>query len=161
MTIATAQSVNAIGFGIVLYAVYVFLSSNKEKLTKRLVLQRLYVSPTHHPFFIFLIFISPNLTCHKSGLHLLTQILIADITTLSYRGLVSSLTTLPFIINGFVGPVLSVWVLDNFNQNGEAWRWGCKSHSPFTLSFLHILTFYPHTDQTGCSQSSYHSAYYP
>ena len=42
------------------------------------------------------------LTAVASGLQLLTSVIIADITTLKWRGLVSGLTSAPFIINAFV-----------------------------------------------------------
>lgn len=48
------------------------------------------------------------------------QIIIADITTLSYRGLVLGLTSAPFIINAFVGSNISASVLKHLG-----WRWGC------------------------------------
>ncbi|TFY78973.1 hypothetical protein EWM64_g5038 [Hericium alpestre] len=54
-----------------------------------------------------------------TGLQLLTQIIIADLTNLRWRSLLSSLTSLPFIINGFVGPNIATNVL-----NGAGWRWG-------------------------------------
>ncbi|KAK0190166.1 drug:h+ antiporter [Armillaria mellea] len=54
-----------------------------------------------------------------TGLQLLTQIIIADITTLQWRGLVSGLMSLPFIINAFIGSNISTQVL-----NGAGWRWG-------------------------------------
>ncbi|KXN88953.1 Siderophore iron transporter 3 [Leucoagaricus sp. SymC.cos] len=54
-----------------------------------------------------------------TGLQLLTQIIIADITTLKWRGLVSGLTSLPFIINAFVGSNVSTNVLAH-----SSWRWG-------------------------------------
>lgn len=56
----------------------------------------------------------------NSGLQLLTQIIIADITTLKWRGLVSSLTSLPFVVNGFVGPNIATSILTH-----SGWRWGC------------------------------------
>lgn len=59
-----------------------------------------------------------------SGLQMLTQIIIADITTLKWRGLVSSMVSLPFIVNGFVGPNISAAVIDNLG-----WRWGCTACS--------------------------------
>lgn len=55
-----------------------------------------------------------------SGLQLLTQIIIADITVLKWRGLVSSLVSAPFIINAFVGSLISSSVLEH-----SSWRWGC------------------------------------
>ncbi|KAG6816467.1 hypothetical protein H0H87_005827 [Tephrocybe sp. NHM501043] len=54
-----------------------------------------------------------------TGLQLLTQIIIADITTLKWRGLVSSLISMPFIINAFVGANISANVV-----TGAGWRWG-------------------------------------
>ncbi|KAF8887863.1 drug:h+ antiporter [Gymnopilus junonius] len=77
IVIASANSVNAIAGGIVLYAI------------------------------------------GYTGLQLLTQIIIADITTLKWRGLVSGLISMPFIINAFVGSNVATNVL-----NGAGWRWG-------------------------------------
>ncbi|RDB27339.1 Siderophore iron transporter 3 [Hypsizygus marmoreus] len=54
-----------------------------------------------------------------TGLQLLTQIIIADITTLKWRGLVSALMTTPFIVNAFVGANVSANVIQ-----GAGWRWG-------------------------------------
>jgi len=59
-----------------------------------------------------------------TGLQLLTQI-IADITTLKWRGLVSGLMTMPFIINAFLGSNTAAKVLD-----GAGWRWGCMCDMP-------------------------------
>ncbi|KAJ7599324.1 drug:h+ antiporter [Mycena floridula] len=54
-----------------------------------------------------------------TGLQLLTQIIIADITTLKWRGLVSSLMSMPFIVNAFVGSNVSTSVIEHVG-----WRWG-------------------------------------
>ncbi|KAF8640180.1 hypothetical protein AX16_010235 [Volvariella volvacea WC 439] len=54
-----------------------------------------------------------------TGLQLLTQVIIADITTLKWRGLVSGLMSLPFVINAFVGSNISTWFLTH-----STWRWG-------------------------------------
>ena len=59
-----------------------------------------------------------------SGLHLLTSVIIADITTLKWRGLVTGLTSAPFIMNAFVGSKVANLVLERFG-----WRWGCASLS--------------------------------
>lgn len=64
-----------------------------------------------------------------SGLQLLTQIIIADITTLKWRGLVSSLTSAPFIINAFIGSMVATSMLEN-----STWRWGCKCRTPSSRS---------------------------
>ncbi|KAG6334320.1 hypothetical protein ID866_4765 [Astraeus odoratus] len=54
-----------------------------------------------------------------TGLQLLTQIIIADITTLKWRGLVVSLATTPFLVNAFIGPNISAAVIEHLG-----WRWG-------------------------------------
>ncbi|KAK0206671.1 drug:h+ antiporter [Desarmillaria ectypa] len=54
-----------------------------------------------------------------TGLQLLTSIIIADITTLQWRGFAVGMTSLPFIINAFIGSNVSTRVL-----NGAGWRWG-------------------------------------
>ncbi|KAG2338806.1 drug:h+ antiporter [Suillus weaverae] len=53
------------------------------------------------------------------GLQLLTQIIIADITTLAWRGLVVSLVSAPFLVNAFIGSNISSAVLEHIG-----WRWG-------------------------------------
>ena len=55
-----------------------------------------------------------------SGLHLLTSVIIADITTLKWRGLVTGLTSAPFIMNAFIGSKVANLVLERLG-----WRWGC------------------------------------
>ncbi|TDL21860.1 MFS general substrate transporter [Rickenella mellea] len=60
---------------------------------------------------------------NNSGLQLLTQIIIADTTTLKHRGLLSSLVSLPFVVNAFIGPNISSRVL-NWGGEGAGWRWG-------------------------------------
>jgi MFS family permease len=54
-----------------------------------------------------------------TGLQLLTQIIIADITTLAWRGLVVSLVSAPFLINAFIGSNISSAVIEHIG-----WRWG-------------------------------------
>ncbi|KAK0230661.1 drug:h+ antiporter [Armillaria fumosa] len=54
-----------------------------------------------------------------TGLQLLTSIIIADITTLQWRGFAVGMTSLPFIINAFIGSNVSTQVLE-----GAGWRWG-------------------------------------
>ncbi|KAI0759138.1 drug:h+ antiporter [Trametes elegans] len=75
-----------------------------------------------------------------TGLQLLTQIIIADITTLKWRGLVSSLTSAPFIINAFIGSNVATQVLEN-----STWRWGYGMFAiliPVSLSPLIITLFW-------------------
>ncbi|KAK8865789.1 hypothetical protein IAR55_000936 [Kwoniella newhampshirensis] len=52
-----------------------------------------------------------------TGLQMLQQIVIADMTTLRWRGLVTGLVSAPFIINNFVAAEIAEGVLPN-------WRWG-------------------------------------
>ncbi|KAI0742084.1 drug:h+ antiporter [Daedaleopsis nitida] len=54
-----------------------------------------------------------------TGLQLLTSVIVADITTLKWRGLVSALTSAPFIINAFVGSNVATSVITH-----SGWRWG-------------------------------------
>ncbi|KEP44899.1 drug:H+ antiporter [Rhizoctonia solani 123E] len=56
-----------------------------------------------------------------TGLQLLLQIIIADITTLKWRGLSSGLVSTPFIINAFAGSEVSARVMA---PGGPGWRWG-------------------------------------
>ncbi|CAE6431244.1 unnamed protein product, partial [Rhizoctonia solani] len=56
-----------------------------------------------------------------SGLQLLLQIIIADTTTLKWRGLSSGLVSAPFIINAFAGSEVSASVMA---PGGPGWRWG-------------------------------------
>ncbi|WVF70813.1 hypothetical protein IAT40_005607 [Kwoniella sp. CBS 6097] len=52
-----------------------------------------------------------------TGLQMLQQIVIADMTNLRWRGLVTGLVSAPFIINNFVSAEIAQGVLPN-------WRWG-------------------------------------
>lgn len=52
-----------------------------------------------------------------TGLQLLSVIVIADMTTLRWRGLSAALLSLPFVINCFVGAEIVNGILPN-------WRWG-------------------------------------
>ncbi|KAG8752254.1 hypothetical protein FRC14_007194 [Serendipita sp. 396] len=71
----------------------------------------------------------------SAGLQLLTQVIVADYTSLKYRGLVSALMNLPFIINAFVGSKVAASITDRNALNG--WRWGYAMFSiliPVSLS---------------------------
>ncbi|KAG6862553.1 hypothetical protein C0995_000101 [Termitomyces sp. Mi166 len=63
--------------------------------------------------------VAGGIILYAIGLQLLTQIIIADITTLKWRGLVSSLISMPFIINAFIGANVSASVIKH-----AGWRWG-------------------------------------
>ncbi|KAI0828482.1 drug:h+ antiporter [Trametes gibbosa] len=74
------------------------------------------------------------------GLQLLTQIIIADTTTLKWRGLVSSLTSAPFIVNAFIGSFVSTSMLEH-----STWRWGYGMIAilvPASLSPLIVTLFW-------------------
>ncbi|KAG1727559.1 major facilitator superfamily domain-containing protein [Suillus paluster] len=63
--------------------------------------------------------IAGGIVLYAVGLQLLTQIIIADITTLAWRGLVVSLVSAPFLINAFIGSNIASAVLEH-----AGWRWG-------------------------------------
>ncbi|KAL7410360.1 major facilitator superfamily domain-containing protein [Mrakia frigida] len=52
-----------------------------------------------------------------TGLQILTQVVLADTTTLRWRGFAGGLVSLPFVINGFVAAEIAQGILPN-------WRWG-------------------------------------
>ncbi|KAH8109673.1 drug:h+ antiporter [Phellopilus nigrolimitatus] len=84
--------------------------------------------------------IAGGIIVYAVGLQLLTQIIIADLTTLKWRGLVSSLTSMPFVINGFIGPNISAAVLAR-----SGWRWGYGMFAilvPATLLPLIVTLFW-------------------
>jgi hypothetical protein len=54
----------------------------------------------------------------RSSLQLLTVIVLADITTLRWRGLAQGISTMPFVINTFIGAEVAEGVI-----NGEEGRW--------------------------------------
>ncbi|KAG0701988.1 major facilitator superfamily domain-containing protein [Suillus ampliporus] len=63
--------------------------------------------------------IAGGIVLYAVGLQILTQIVIADITTLAWRGLVVSLVSAPFLINAFIGSNISTAVIKH-----ASWRWG-------------------------------------
>ncbi|EIW58899.1 drug:h+ antiporter [Trametes versicolor FP-101664 SS1] len=75
-----------------------------------------------------------------TGLQLLTSVIIADITTLQWRGIVTGMTSLPFLVNAFVGANLSSFFLEHLT-----WRWGYAMFAilvPMALSPLIITLFW-------------------
>ncbi|KAG7087766.1 hypothetical protein E1B28_013707 [Marasmius oreades] len=55
----------------------------------------------------------------SSGLDLLNDIIVADLTTLEWRGFVSSILSMPFVINTwFAGEIVQAL------SDGDGWRWG-------------------------------------
>lgn len=57
-----------------------------------------------------------------TGLQLLVTIIIADLTSLRHRALFTSLISLPYIINAFVGSKIAARIVGDDTANG--WRWG-------------------------------------
>ncbi|KAM5541824.1 hypothetical protein V8D89_004553 [Ganoderma adspersum] len=75
-----------------------------------------------------------------TGFQLLMSIIVADITTLKWRGLVASLTSAPFIVNAFVGSNVATQVLER-----SGWRWGYGMFAiliPVALSPLLVTLFW-------------------
>ncbi|KZT10487.1 drug:h+ antiporter [Laetiporus sulphureus 93-53] len=56
-----------------------------------------------------------------SGLQIAIQIVIADLTPLKYRGLVSAATSMPYFINFYAGSVIAAQVVSSPRLG---WRWG-------------------------------------
>lgn len=106
--------------GIILYAMYIrMLSMIQTYIAELLLSQRLHVR-------VWFASVVRKLTYIVSGLQILTQIMIADITTLKWRGLVVSLVSAPFLVNAFIGSNISTAVIEHLG-----WRWGCKHvHQP-------------------------------
>lgn len=61
-----------------------------------------------------------------TGLQIMSQIIMADMTTLRWRGLSTALLSLPFIINNFVSAEITEAILPN-------WRWGYGMVSRFPV----------------------------
>ncbi|QRW00157.1 major facilitator superfamily transporter [Ceratobasidium sp. AG-Ba] len=59
-------------------------------------------------------------TVGHTGLDLITDIIIADITPLKWRGFATALPSAPFIINAFI----SAEIVTRVVPNGIGWRWG-------------------------------------
>ncbi|KAF8701670.1 MFS general substrate transporter, partial [Rhizoctonia solani] len=79
-------------------------------------------------------------TVGHTGLFLVTDIIVSDISPLEWRGFAAALTTAPVIINSFIaGEIVSSI------EAGPGWRWGCKRNaSPeFVHSESHLkITLY-------------------
>lgn len=77
-----------------------------------------------------------------TGLQVLTSIIVADITSLQYRGLVQGLTSAPFILNAFVSAFISESVL---GPTFSGWRWGYGMFAilvPVALAPLIVTLFW-------------------
>lgn len=53
------------------------------------------------------------------ALQMLTQVVLADVTTLRYRAFASGLLSMPFVINTWISAEIAEGVL-----SGGGWRWG-------------------------------------
>jgi hypothetical protein len=72
-------------------------------------------SPTLAAYIVGQVFVSIG----SSGLDLLNDIIVADLTTLEWRGFMSSILSAPFLINTwFAGEIVSAL------STGDKWRWG-------------------------------------
>ncbi|PCH36238.1 drug:h+ antiporter [Wolfiporia cocos MD-104 SS10] len=77
-----------------------------------------------------------------SGLQIAIQIVIADLTPLKYRGLVSGLVSLPYFINFYAGSVIGAQVVANPNLG---WRWGYGIYCicfPFAIGPIIVVLFW-------------------
>jgi hypothetical protein len=92
------------------------------------------------------------LTLAYSGLQILNQIIVADITSLKWRGLVYGLVFAPFIVSAFVGPNIADGVLA-----GGGWRWGCTSiwHALFDFSLMGYFRWNVCYTMASCSCTSH------
>jgi len=77
--------------------------------------------------------VSSNLSCILASTHtLVNSLILADITSLQWRGFVNGAINLPYVINAFVGAEITAGI-NGYSANG--WRWGVSS--------------VPHTYKTG------------
>ncbi|CAE6492567.1 unnamed protein product [Rhizoctonia solani] len=69
-------------------------------------------------------------TVGHTGLFLVTDIIVSDISPLEWRGFAAALTTAPVIVNSFIaGEIVSSI------EAGPGWRWGCKRNA--SHEFVH------------------------
>lgn len=59
----------------------------------------------------------------QAGLDLVTDIIVADLTPLEWRGLFTALTSMPFIWFAWIGPEIANPILGKY-PDGSGWRWG-------------------------------------
>jgi MFS family permease len=59
-------------------------------------------------------------TVGNTGIDVVNDIIVADLSPLQWRGLVTSLMSAPFIVNAFVGAEIVNGILTH-----STWRWGC------------------------------------
>ncbi|EIN11465.1 MFS general substrate transporter [Punctularia strigosozonata HHB-11173 SS5] len=78
----------------------------------------------------------------QSGTQILDQIIISDISTARWRGLVLGLSYFPFLIT----PWVAAFIVDSVTrQGGIGWRWGIGMFAiimPFASSFIIITLLY-------------------
>ena len=72
-----------------------------------------------------------------SGLQLLTQVIVADMTTLRWRSFMAAMTSLPFVVNAWIGANIANDILE---QSG--WRWGCKHLVDFIQARQCVTAFF-------------------
>nr|VWP00768.1 C3H1-type domain-containing protein [Ganoderma boninense] len=84
--------------------------------------------------------LAAGLILYTVGFQLLLSIIVADITTLKWRGFVSSLVSGPFVVNAFVGGNIATQVIER-----SGWRWGYGMFAiliPAALSPLLVTLFW-------------------
>ncbi|PWN51464.1 MFS general substrate transporter [Violaceomyces palustris] len=72
-------------------------------------------------------------TLGSAGLDLITDIIVADLTPLQWRGVMTALTSAPYIINAYVGSEIATHFIDM--KNG--WRWG---YGMFCIMIPSVMT---------------------
>ncbi|KAL5633959.1 hypothetical protein ACGC1H_005971 [Rhizoctonia solani] len=75
-------------------------------------------------------------TVGHTGLDLVTDIIIADITPLKWRGFATALPSAPFILNAFISAEIVTGV-----TNGPGWRWGFAIIVPAVMTPAIITLF--------------------
>ncbi|KAL5493064.1 hypothetical protein ACEPAI_4512 [Sanghuangporus weigelae] len=63
--------------------------------------------------------VAAGIVIYAIGLQLLTQVIVADMTTLRWRSFISGLTSLPFVVNAWIGANIANDILEQ-----SSWRWG-------------------------------------
>jgi len=66
-----------------------------------------------------------------NGVHYVLEIFIADNSRLQNRLIWFALTSMPYVVNSFIGPYLGQAFLDH-----STWRWGCT----YTLKVVCVWT---------------------
>ncbi|THH03927.1 hypothetical protein EW146_g10314, partial [Bondarzewia mesenterica] len=63
--------------------------------------------------------VASGIIIYAVGLQLLTQVIIADVTTFRWRGIVSAMVSVPLIVTGFISTNISAAIIKR-----SGWHWG-------------------------------------